>query len=87
MKIDQVTFEYAFSAGKVERPSDCERIVRVAARRLGITMTLRQAEEVWEAWSSAACAGWLILQDEDEIVRAIESFVKNRIRQATDSED
>lgn len=49
---------------------DCERIVK-ATRNEGYELTLKQAEEMWENFSEAYCASWLILPESDEKLSAI----------------
>lgn len=44
---------------------DIKRIVRVSADN-GITLTLKQAEVVWEHVSESRSAGWLSLPKEDK---------------------
>ena len=44
---------------------DIKRIVKVAADN-GITLTLKQAEIVWEHVSESYSAGWLILPKTDK---------------------
>lgn len=79
MQITQEIFNAAFNNGSVSYPGDCEKIVAVASSRLGLVMTPKQAEEVWGRWSGQACASWLSSFDDDEVVQAIESFVRARI--------
>ena len=78
MKITQSLFDAAFNNSEVRWPDDCDRICRVAAG-MGISMTPSQANDVWELWSDSKCAGWLIIHDDDEIQRAIRSFVRERL--------
>lgn len=44
---------------------DCERIQRVLADK-GISVTLAEAETLWDEVSDASAAGWLALPVEDE---------------------
>lgn len=79
MKITQELFNAAFNNGSVSSPLDCEQIANLAANRLGLDITSKQAEEIWEWWSGRACAGWLYVNDDDEVVRAITAFVEYRL--------
>jgi hypothetical protein len=82
----QEEFDAAFcSDDNVRYPDDCRRIQRVAKERLGVDITLAQAQTIWEDHSDSYCAGWLGLErhastlaEEYEIVGAIEHFVTGR---------
>jgi hypothetical protein len=67
----------AFSNGS-EYVRDCELIKDVILRRLGLWISTGEANRVWRWNSENACAGWLIVteNDEDEIVRVFEAFVE-----------
>lgn len=58
--------------------SDCQRICEVAAKN-GLVLSLSQAKQIWESWSDSTAAGWLIIQDDNDIELAIESFVNKSI--------
>lgn len=45
--------------------SDTERIVKVAFAN-GYTISLKQAEAAWEAYSDSMAAGWMRLPEDDE---------------------
>jgi len=79
MKITQELFNAAFNNGGVGYPQDCEQIANLAANRLGLNITPKQAEEIWGWWSGEACASWLFVGDDDEVVRAITAFVEYRL--------
>lgn len=77
MQLTQALFDAAFVSVEVEYLADCERVVRVGKERFGISMTLHQAEVIWDWRSDNACASWLMTDaySDDEIADAIESFV------------
>jgi hypothetical protein len=65
---------------EVDRPSDCARIVRVAAAG-GYVISPAEAEVLWEYESGAR--GWLALPaDDGELLRAVERYAT-----AEDDED
>ncbi len=79
MEANQYTFDAAFNNGPVNYPADCDRIRKVGAG-MGIRMTQRQADEVWEWYSGCRSAQWLSLQDDDEIREAITDFINFRLK-------
>jgi hypothetical protein len=54
--------------------SDCQRIVDVA-KGVGLHMSMGDAGRIWEWWSERMCAGWLIIDDDSEIIDAINHFI------------
>jgi hypothetical protein len=44
---------------------DIARIVQVALKH-GYSLTMRQAEDVWEKYSESMFAGWMVLPDDDD---------------------
>lgn len=79
MQITQETFDRAFTVGEPRHSDDCERIARVGLERLGVRMTLLQAEAIWQDRSDNYSAGWLLIEDDDEIERVILVFVGSRV--------
>jgi hypothetical protein len=81
MTITQELFDAAFNSGAVRYPDECALIVSTVLLRLGIKITPRQAEEVWDTWSSRMDASWLgvCYSDEDEILAAVNWFVRGRL--------
>lgn len=77
-KITQQEFDHAFSSGKVRYETDCERIQDVGLN-MGLHMTLQQAEQIWEHYSSLRDAGWLILSDPSQARHAIQEFVSGPV--------
>lgn len=55
--------------------SDCLRIQEVA-RKGGYYITLKQAAEVWSRHSDDFAAGWLIIDSDEEILMALDSYSK-----------
>ena len=53
--------------------SDCQCICDVA-KEFNLNLTLEQAEDVWSTWSDTVAAGWLIVDDLDEVRSAIRSY-------------
>lgn len=70
----QHDIDHAFCQN-VGYPEDCARIRAVASERLGVFITLSQAETIWNWHSECHAASWLIIRDDDEIESAISSFV------------
>jgi len=58
-----------FNFYKVEDPEDCIRI-REILYKLGYDVTLRDAEDIWTAFSEDMCACWIILPESDEELAA-----------------
>lgn len=58
--------------------SDCERIVQVA-RDNSLSLTVSQAQTIWEAYSDMSAAGWLMLGEDDEIMNAINWYIRGRL--------
>lgn len=79
--ITQQMFDMAVAAEPVDYVNDCERIRIVARERLGLEISLPQAQMVWSRWSDMASAGWLIMTDAQEVEDAIRSFVRGRLEQ------
>lgn len=59
--------------------ADCDRVVRVALDRLGLSVERSEAQMVWREWSETSAAQWLHMDDgedgDDEIERALWNFV------------
>lgn len=70
---NQEDLNSAFSKN-VRYLNDCQRIVSVAEAN-GLQLTLNQAEDIWEHYSDMYCAGWLHIEDDTEILRAIDYFL------------
>ncbi len=85
MKITQEVFDCAYWFVLPDFADDCERIVRVAKERLGLTIQLKQADEIWREYSDSACASWLCIHNDDEIVGAIDEYVDSRLTLMTSS--
>lgn len=74
-----------FNAAVQKRHSDgmwvqeCDRIVRIARDRLGISVQHSEAQMVWREWSETSAAQWLHVHEgeegDDEIERALWHFV------------
>lgn len=62
----------------VEPREDCERIANVVASRLGLFLDLRGAFEIWSWHSDGYAASWMGIRDDEEIVEAVERYVKSR---------
>lgn len=58
----------------VSHSYDCEKIKEIARRELGIRITRKQAEQIWEKYSYSMAAGWLGVDDENEVISAIRCF-------------
>lgn len=76
--INQDTFRAAMRQ-PVEHPDDCRFIVNVAKERMGIDMTMEEAERIWKWNSSGYAASWLY-PHEDLIQHAIRAFVEGRAK-------
>lgn len=75
--MNQSDFDAAI-ARRCRHPRDCERVALVAAQRMQLTVTLAEAEMLWQWFSDCADASWLDVAaySEEEIVAAITNFVE-----------
>lgn len=62
---------------QVRHVEDCIRIQELAAR-IGYTISIGDAEDLWEAHSEASAAGWLMIDNTFEVDSAIRAFVENK---------
>lgn len=62
---------------QVRHVEDCIKLQQLASQ-LGYTISIGDAEDLWEAHSDASAAGWLILDNELEMTSAIMNFVENK---------
>lgn len=60
----------------VERPGDCLKIKNIALK-MGYDISLRDAQDLWESHSEDLCAGWLCVNNEEEIKAAIARYFNN----------
>lgn len=81
MNINQEVFNAALGCVSTPHGADCDRIISVGRNAMGIVMTPMQAQTIWQWWSDQMCASWLAADayTQDEIVAAIESFVRARL--------
>ena len=81
-EINQDLFQAAFNNGKVINTHDCRRIATFA-RALGIFITLKQAEVVWDHYSSVRDAQWLRVKGGSlgtkQVAEVIEEFIEDRL--------
>jgi len=77
----QDEFDAAFNRGLVRYVDDCV-VIAIIGKQHGITMTLQQAEKIWDDYSESMCAGWMTLPEledgypnEDAIWWKIKAFV------------
>ncbi len=81
-EINQSLFDAAFVNGKVTDIEDCRKI-RNFARELGIFMTLKQAEVVWDYYSGVRDAQWLGIpggwKGKEKVTEAIREFIVERL--------
>lgn len=56
---------------------DCVRIQKILAER-GYRASLSDCEKLWDRFSDSMCAGWMILNENDEdVFQNISSYIEN----------
>jgi hypothetical protein len=76
---NQELFDQVMDVCLVDR-AECLRLQVVARSRCDISMNLAQAHDIWQSYSDARCASWLIMDsyNDDDLVDAIWEVVRRR---------